>query len=326
YVPAVLSRGYARPRPLEGAVVVSDGARVRADLDRSGDEPLMLARRLPGAGVFVAADRYLAGRLAERRFGATVHILDDGFQHMGLARDAEIVIVSVADVIEGAVLPFGRLREPLEALSRAGAIVIAPEDGEDAGQAERAILKLHAGPVFRLRRATGVPRFIDSGLAVDGCGGLLSPQGGTGGRGSATAARGRKAIAVAGIAVPERFTGDLRRAGWEVAAEVLLGDHEPVTAGLLARIERSLREAGAEVVLTTEKDAARMLPHRPLRMPVAFVPLEVRPEPEAAFRGWLAGRVSEPLAAARADAQDLRMAIGGRQKAGGKPRRGAAGR
>jgi tetraacyldisaccharide 4'-kinase len=81
--PAILSRGYARTRPEDGVTVVSDGIRLRADLERAGDEPLMLARALPRVPVLVCADRYLAGRLAELRLGATAHLLDDGFQHLG---------------------------------------------------------------------------------------------------------------------------------------------------------------------------------------------------------------------------------------------------
>ncbi len=326
-MPAVLTRGYRRTHGSDGVVVVSDGQRVMADLARSGDEPLMLARRLPGVGVFVAADRYLAGRLAERRFGATVHVLDDGFQHMELAREVEIVIVSAADILKGRPLPFGLLREPLETLSRASAVVIAADEGEDDLEAERSISNIHAGPVFRLRRVMGIPRLVDTGRTVDtgdvgAAEGLAQPPQPTGGAAIAAApragaGRARKAIAVAGIALPERFTRDLRRAGWEVVGEVRLGDHGPITRDLLTRIERTRREAGADVVLTTEKDAARMMPHRPLRTPVLFVPMEVRPDPEEAFCSFLAGQIGERLAAARAGAQDLRSAIAGRWKADG---------
>src|SRR6188768_3623822 len=91
--PAILTRGYARTRTEDGVVVVRDPDGIRADLARAGDEPLMLARCLPGASVLVCTDRYLAGRLAEHQFGASVHILDDGFQHLQLDRDIDIVMV-----------------------------------------------------------------------------------------------------------------------------------------------------------------------------------------------------------------------------------------
>ena len=76
--PAILSRGYARTRPEDGAVVVRDAYGMRADVARAGDEPFMLARQLPGAIVISSPDRYLGGRIAEHHLGATVHLLDDG--------------------------------------------------------------------------------------------------------------------------------------------------------------------------------------------------------------------------------------------------------
>ncbi|MGE5361104.1 MAG: tetraacyldisaccharide 4'-kinase, partial [Bacteroidales bacterium] len=118
--PAILTRGYRRRDRTEGVVVVSDGTRIRADVARAGDEPMMLARALAGVGVFVGADRYLSGLLAEGHFGATVHLLDDGFQHVQLARDVDIVLVRPGDFTDR-VMPAGRLRESPSVLSRADA-------------------------------------------------------------------------------------------------------------------------------------------------------------------------------------------------------------
>ena len=73
---------------------MSDGERVLEPVERSGDEPQMLARTLPGVPVLVSQDRYLAGLLAERHFGATVSILDDGFQHVQLERDVNVLLRS----------------------------------------------------------------------------------------------------------------------------------------------------------------------------------------------------------------------------------------
>jgi tetraacyldisaccharide 4'-kinase len=91
--PAILTRGYARIRPEDGIVVVRDPDGIRGDLARAGDEPLMLARELGGVSVLVSSDRYLAGRLAEHALAATVHVLDDGFQHLQLDRDIDIVLI-----------------------------------------------------------------------------------------------------------------------------------------------------------------------------------------------------------------------------------------
>src|SRR4051812_35187847 len=91
--PAILSRGYARTHYEDGVVVVRDAAGIRSDLGRAGDEPLMLARQLEGAAVLVSSERYLAGRVAEHHLGATVHVLDDGFQHLQLDRDVDILLI-----------------------------------------------------------------------------------------------------------------------------------------------------------------------------------------------------------------------------------------
>ena len=116
--PAVLTRGYGRRVARDGVTVVSDGTRVIADLDEAGDEPLMLARALPGVPVLVGADRYLSGLLAERRLDATVHLLDDGFQHLELARDVDLLLLAEED-LQDQPMPGGRLRERLEAATAA---------------------------------------------------------------------------------------------------------------------------------------------------------------------------------------------------------------
>src|SRR5258706_46232 len=118
-----MASGYARRVVRDGVTVVSDGTRVIADLDTAGDEPLMLARALPGVPVLVGADRYLSGTLAERRLGATVHLLDDGFQHFALARDVDLLLVSEEDLADRP-MPAGRLRERLDAARAADAALV----------------------------------------------------------------------------------------------------------------------------------------------------------------------------------------------------------
>ena len=120
--PSILSRGYARRIPADGVTVVSDGDRILSDVDHAGDEPLMLARMLPGVPVLVGPDRYLSGRFGEERLGVTVHLLDDGFQHVALFRDVDLLLVD-ADDLTDAVLPAGRLREPLSVARAADAVL-----------------------------------------------------------------------------------------------------------------------------------------------------------------------------------------------------------
>src|SRR5689334_300207 len=123
--PAILSRGYARADAVDGVVVVSDGRAIRSSVEQSGDEPLMLARQVPAAIVCVSPDRHLAGTLAERELGATVHILDDGFQHIELARNLDVLVTTIGEIPNGKVLPMGRLREPIDAAARAQVLVVS---------------------------------------------------------------------------------------------------------------------------------------------------------------------------------------------------------
>src|SRR5689334_21985090 len=145
--PSILSRGYARKIFDEGVVVVSDGTRVLETVERSGDEPQMLARGVPGAAVLVSSSRYAAGRIAESRLGCTVHVLDDGFQHFDLARDLDLLVAP--DAAENLrTLPFGRFREPLDAASRADALLL------EAGVQTRLSLDV---PAFAFGRRLGGP-------------------------------------------------------------------------------------------------------------------------------------------------------------------------
>jgi tetraacyldisaccharide 4'-kinase len=256
--PAILTRGYARAQPADGVVVVRDPDGIRSDLDRSGDEPLMLARQLPGISVLVSPDRYLAGCVAEHHFGSTVHVLDDGFQHLQLERDVDIVIVGRDDIARPATLPHGRLREPLDTLIAADAIVAADDE----------IVIDGVGPhvtVFGARRALGKPEGVSVGTRV---------------------------CAVAGIASPQRFFDDLSARGYTLVQTLAFRDHHPYSRRDVQRIFAAARAAGAEAVVTTEKDFVRLLPHRPFSMPAGWVPLTMDPEPLPEFRRWLAESVS----------------------------------
>ena len=249
--PSILTRGYARTRVEDGVVVVRDPGGMRADLARAGDEPLMLARALPGASVLVSPDRYLAGRLAEQQFNPSVHILDDGFQHLQLDRDVDIVMLGHDDVAHPVTLPGGRLREPLDTLVAADAIVAADDVVVDASGWDV--------PVFRARR------------------GLTNP------------CPNVAAAAFAGIADPSRFFDELRALGTPLVATLAFRDHYPYSRRDVERICAEARAAGAGVALTTEKDYVRLLPFRPFAMPIASVALTMEPDPLPEFRQFLAG-------------------------------------
>jgi tetraacyldisaccharide 4'-kinase len=264
--PAILSRGYARRHAIEGVVVVSDGQRVITPVEASGDEPQMLARTLPGVSVLVCSDRYLAGRLAETHLGCTVHLLDDGFQHLQLARDTDLLIVAPAD-LDARVLPAGPLREPADAGRRADAIVVP-----GSSEAARAVgATLGVDTVFTMTRRYGAVKPLEETMNVE----------------AAFRRPGARVIAVAGIARPERFFAALRDQGWDVQQEMTFSDHHWYTARDLDAIEQARERRGADLVITTEKDAVRIS----ARPRWAALPVDVDIEPAAEFAEWIVGRL-----------------------------------
>ena len=265
--PAILSRGYARRDARDGVVVVHDGERLVADAAAGGDEPVMLARMLDGVAVVVSPDRHLAGCLAESRLGATVHVLDDGFQHVGLARDVDLVVVSPEDLQSERVLPAGRLREPVGAVRVADALLVT-----DAGPgvAPRLASAWGVGEAFEVRRALGVPRTLVGGEPLE-----VGP--------------GARVLAVAAIGRPERFFADLTAVGVTVVGQMAFADHHVFTPSDARLIAQRARDCGCDFVLTTAKDAARGFPGD-LPVVTGVVPLEVSVEPSEIFGSWLVER------------------------------------
>jgi tetraacyldisaccharide 4'-kinase len=262
--PAILIRGYAREAPTSGVTVVSDGQSVQAQLEQAGDEALMLARSLPGVAVLVGADRHESGTLAEQRFKATVHILDDGFQHLQLARDVDLLVADDEDLSDR-VLPAGRLREPLSAAAAADALLVQGEHAEHLCRALRVQL------AFRYTRSLQAPRLV---ISHDRTVNLQGP-----------------AFAVAGIGRPQRFFDDLAANGWPLSGEMVFSDHHPFDERDIATIERAARKSNASLVLTTEKDAVRLEERWHTGIPLAAVPLKV--SLDALFARWLDDRLGE---------------------------------
>ncbi len=226
----VLSRGYGRES--RGVLLLDPGGLPQ----QFGDEPLLIARRLQ-VPVIVGEDRYEAGRFAEAKFGAQFHLLDDGFQHRGLARDFDIVLVTPQDASDR-LLPAGRLREPLTALRRADAVVLASGAFEESFAVQKKM-------VWRVKRA-----IIAQGIPM-------------------------RPVVFCGIARPQNFLLQLRAANVEPAAQAFYRDHhaynEKDVRELLELKQRS--EAGGFV--TTEKDAVNLGPYLSALAPMAVVPVRM---------------------------------------------------
>jgi tetraacyldisaccharide 4'-kinase len=255
--PVVLTRGYGRRETTDGVLVVSDGTRVLEPVARSGDEPQLIAQAVQGVPVLVSADRYVAGAFAERTFHPTVSILDDGFQHVQLERDVDLLLVSSADLAEP-VLPSGLLREPLEAARFADALLVAGTDDEVTGVARA----LGHDTAFKITTRYGQ---LQQGNA--------------------------RVVAFAGIARPRRFFDAVRALGYDVAAELTFRDHYWFTTADVGRIQRSATSHRASLVVTTEKDAVR-LPSTTWHIPLATLPMTIDIAPADVFESWLFARLA----------------------------------
>lgn len=240
---AVLSRGYGGKGP-GSPVVVSDGERILAGAGEAGDEPFMLAGMLPGVPVVVSGKRSLAGRLAHRKWGTDFFILDDGFQHRRVERNLDVVLLDAADPVgNGRLLPWGPLREPISALDRAGVVVVTRSNPGMKGR-EPVDKLLARFPGLPCVHSTHVPT-----SAVFPSSGLEHPAG---------FFQGKRVAAFCGIARPTVFRETLTRLGAELTAFRSFRDHHPFTKAEARELTELSRDTGAEALITTEKDWARI--------------------------------------------------------------------
>jgi tetraacyldisaccharide 4'-kinase len=243
---AVVSRGYGG-RGAGAVGIVSDGRQLLLGPDIAGDEPVLLARRNPRLIVVVAPRRAQGVRTAIAELGADLIILDDGFQHLAVRRDLDIVLLDAKHPLgNGRVLPAGLLREFPEALSRGDLFILTRADGET-------VPPVLPGPVLTSRH-----RLADGATTLDGQPLPLD------------ALRGKQLVAFAGIADPEAFFNDLRDQGLTLSETLAFPDHVTYNRAERARIAA----AGGEALLTTEKDAVK-LRAADFAAPCYQVPLEL---------------------------------------------------
>jgi tetraacyldisaccharide 4'-kinase len=227
----ILSRGYGRQT--KGVAVVDPNG----SASEFGDEPLLMARHL-GVPVVLGEDRYQAGVLAESKFGAQMHILDDGFQHRALAREFDIVLLTPEDAND-LLLPGGRLREPISSLRRADSVVLMggaslkrlPHEDIFVWSASRGILSQHI------------------------------PQ---------------RPVAFCGIARPQNFFQQLRAAGIEPVAEAVYRDHHAYTESDIQELQELCRTGEGAGYITTEKDEINLGEHLVKLQPLTVVPVQMK--------------------------------------------------
>jgi len=240
--PAVVSRGYGRRNEGEIAVV-TDGSGARLGPDEAGDEPAMIASCCAGVPVVVGSDRWRAGLLAIDRFHPDVVILDDGFQHVRLHRDLNIVLVDGADPFgNGRLFPAGILREPLGQLGRADVVLITRASAAaDLASLKERISRYTAADILT---SNVVPRDLVN-LAT----GAAFPLEGL---------RGSAVIAAAGIGRPGSFRSLLESLGAEVRDLKAFPDHHRYGPPDLEELRRLATDRGAGMIVTTEKDAVKL--------------------------------------------------------------------
>lgn len=282
--PGIVSRGYKRSTPPEQCVLVSDGTEIFATAEEGGDEPVLLAHMLRGIAVAVCADRVKAcGELTSQGLCDSI-ILDDGFQHLRLHRDCDIVLVdATVDLSKTRMLPFGTRREPLSALRRATCVIHTKVPHPDAIAPKNDYYRKNRAKVSKI--APWVPqfstRFLPEGLIRIGGSGDETGELGLGDL------PGLKVVAFAGIARPENFFETLRGLGCDVTGKPF-DDHQTYDYRDIARILDAALEEKAEAVITTAKDAVKLLDmDLPDNPPIYMLTQTVQMDEQEAFQELL---------------------------------------
>lgn len=244
FQPAVLSRGYGGKRN-EEVLEVSDGKNLFARPAEAGDEPYLMAQKLPGIPVIVSRNRYRAGLLAHDKHAADFFILDDGFQHITLKRDLDLVLMdSHRPFGNGHLLPWGPLREPLHHLSRADVFILtrANTRSKDAkGAAEESLRRRFQKPIFF---GEHIPEKI------------VFPHGNK--EYNISFLKGKRVTAFAGLARPNAFRETMTALGAEVVSFKAFKDHHVYVPGQLLQLIRETDRVEADCLITTEKDWVRI--------------------------------------------------------------------
>jgi len=255
---AILSRGYKGKKG--SGPLVSDGKTVLLSQEESGDEPFQMAKALKGIPVLIGQDRFANGQLALQRFDIGGMILDDGYQHLQLHRDLNILLVDAEiGFADHHLLPRGILREPLEHLHRAHLFLLTKvEDPENCRPLEKLLREIHpSSPVFHSH---------------------YEPQGLIGSDGEwvgLQALKGKKALAVSGIANPAYFSLLLRKCGMEIVREMIFPDHHRFTSKDLIAIEKESKEKEVDWIVTTEKDIVKLEKMRTVHPPLLALRIEM---------------------------------------------------
>lgn len=243
YRVAVLSRGYGGTYT-DKVLEVSDGSRIHADPREAGDEPCLLSRKLSGVPLILSKKRFFAGMYAHEKFESDFFILDDGFQHLELKRNLDLVLIDFANPFgNGHCLPWGPLREPFSQLARADVFILTRAKGHDRHDKIKDTLKkgFPSTPVFYSDHLPSqfVFPYTNENFPPDFI-------------------KGKAVLGFAGIARPELFRNTLIGLGADVVHFRGYKDHYPFSHEDIQALIRMKEKVGAQYLLTTEKDWMRI--------------------------------------------------------------------
>jgi tetraacyldisaccharide 4'-kinase len=273
---AIISRGYRRRS--KGLRVVNDGKRILLDWQDAGDEPYWLASNVPEAIVLVSEDRTEALRWLEKD-PPQVILLDDGFQNRKIARDLDLVLVDASEnLLNQKVIPFGKLREPLDSLKRADALILTHSSKAQIKTLEW-IESSIAEPIFH---ANYVPVSAESvGATV----GNVLPN-----RNKWMKWSGQKLAAFCALGAPHHFFKMLEDHGAELVFRKAYRDHHAYTIQNLEELQAESIITDAEALITTERDALKITKSW-LRVPLIAVNAELQLEEEQSFFDLIRERI-----------------------------------
>ena len=274
---AVLSRGYrSRDRSLFSKLqkkfsskkmevpprVVSDGKNLLLDSVRAGDEPFMLASNLKNVAVLVDKDRVKSGLYAIEEFGTDTLILDDGFQYLNLKAHINVLLVdSTAPFDNHHVLPRGLLREPIRNIRRADYIFLTKSDGSEKLRHLKAFLRRqnHHAEIIECCHK---PQYLEDVFQ-------------RGSRLPLEYLKGKKVASISAIANPASFNAFLSELGSDIVAETHFADHHRYRQQEMIDFINAAKAAGAELIMTTEKDAVRMPRLDRRDIPILFLRVQI---------------------------------------------------
>ena len=279
--PVVISRGY-KGSLKAGVGIVSDGKNLFLSLDQAGDEPYMMAKRQTFP-VVVGKDRYRAGMLAIERLKPDVVILDDGFQHLGLKKDLNILLFDHDRPLGNArVLPAGRLREtPAMSRNRCDALVFTrcPETPDSTPPVKEIIRQYGNIPFFKTRHAPFLLQMLSpkkTSPTVIPC-----PQ----------SLKDRPGLLFSGIANNASFRNAAQELGVNVRDHLEFKDHYRYKRADILRIQERARELGTDLILTTDKDWVKLDQDISWDADLAVIGIGIKFENAHAFENFIKSRL-----------------------------------